>query len=106
MEAADADPIATPERVGDRYRVLRSLGRGGMAAVYEGVDETTGKHVAIKRVHAHRVFADDHVSRLFEQEFHTLTQLAHPRVVEVYDYQRLDDGAFYTMELLDGGDLV
>jgi len=38
-------------------------------------------------------------------EFHTLAQLAHPRVVAVYDYQKLAEGAVYSMELLDGDDL-
>jgi tetratricopeptide (TPR) repeat protein len=42
---------------------------------------------------------------LFRQEFHTLVQLSHPNVVAVYDYG-VDAGApYYTMELLDGGDL-
>ena len=40
---------------------------------------------------------------LFEREFHTLSQLAHPRVVSVFDYG-VDEGTpYYTMELLDGG---
>jgi eukaryotic-like serine/threonine-protein kinase len=34
-----------------------------------------------------------------------LAQLAHPRIVEVYDYGIDDVGPYYTMELLDGGDL-
>jgi Protein kinase domain/AAA ATPase domain len=94
-----------PSQIGDRYRVVRTLGHGGMASVYECVDEATGKHLAIKQLHAHRAGGDGHIARLFELEFHTLTQLAHPRVVSVYDYQKRADGAFYTMELLDGDDL-
>ena len=42
---------------------------------------------------------------LFEREYHTLAQLAHPRIIEVYDYGIDDAGPYYTMELLDGGDL-
>ncbi|HKP62758.1 MAG TPA: protein kinase [Polyangiales bacterium] len=94
-----------PERIGQRYRVVRLLGRGGMASVYEVIDEVTGKHLAVKQLHAHRAAADGHLARLFEREFHTLTQLAHPRVVAVYDYQNQSEGACYSMELLDGGDL-
>ena len=42
---------------------------------------------------------------LFEREFHTLSELAHPRIVEVYDYGVDGEGAYYTMELLGGNDL-
>ena len=42
---------------------------------------------------------------LFEREFHALAQLSHPRVIEVYDYGVDETGPYYTMELLDGGDL-
>jgi len=42
---------------------------------------------------------------LFEREFHLLAQLSHPRVIEVYDYGIEDGRPYYTMELLDGGDL-
>ena len=45
--------------------------------------------------------------RLFEQEFLTLQELSHPRVVKAYDFRREEaGGAFYTMEWLDGGDLL
>jgi len=91
--------------IGERYRLVRKLGWGGMATVYEAVDEATGRRVAVKQLHSHRATGDGQMARLFEMEFHTLTQLIHPRVVAVYDYQALPEGAFYTMELLDGGDL-
>jgi hypothetical protein len=101
MTAKAEQPADLPERIGQRYRVVRALGRGGMASVYEAIDEVTGKRLAVKQLHA----SDAHLARLFELEFHTLTQLAHPRVVAVYDYHNHGDGACYSMELLDGGDL-
>jgi hypothetical protein len=105
MSANVDDRAELPERIGQRYRVVRELGRGGMASVYEVLEEATGKRLAVKQLHAHRTAEDEHLVRLFELEFHTLTQLAHPRVVAVYDYQKHNDGASYSMELLDGGDL-
>jgi tetratricopeptide (TPR) repeat protein len=95
-----------PIRVAQRYEVLRPLGRGGMALVYEVRDVVSGRKIALKRL---LVQADEQKARrateLFEREYHTLCQLAHPRIVTVYDYA-LDDGTpYYTMELLDGGDL-
>ncbi len=103
--ALNEPPAALPERIGPRYRVLGELGRGGMASVYEVLEEATGRRLAVKQLHAHRALEDSHLARLFELEFHTLTQLAHPRVVAVFDYQGLSEGACYSMELLDGGDL-
>src|SRR5262249_28078912 len=45
------------------------------------------------------------IVELFEREYHTLAQLAHPHIVRVYDYGIDTEGPFYTMELVDGGDL-
>jgi tetratricopeptide (TPR) repeat protein len=105
MAAIEADKSALPAMIGERYRVVRLVGRGGMALVYEAVDEATGKHLAVKQFSPRHGVGDGQMARLFASEFHTLTQLAHPRVVAVYDYQTAPEGAFYTMELLDGGDL-
>jgi serine/threonine protein kinase len=45
------------------------------------------------------------LTALFQREYHTLAQLAHPRIIEVYDYGLDAAGPFYTMELLEGRDL-
>ena len=42
---------------------------------------------------------------LFEREYHTLAQLVHPRIVRVFDFGLAAEGAYYAMELLEGGDL-
>jgi serine/threonine-protein kinase len=91
-------------RIADRYVVQETIGRGGTAIVYRVVDESSGRALALKRLSV----VDDGrkgFGALFEREFHTLAQLSHPSVIEVYDYG-LDGGVpYYTMELLDGGDL-
>ncbi len=92
--------------IANRYRVQRTLGQGGMAVVYQVLDATTGEQLALKRLTARGdEEKQEQISALFECEFHTLAQLAHPRVIEVYDYGRDDEGPYYTMELLEGGDL-
>jgi tRNA A-37 threonylcarbamoyl transferase component Bud32/tetratricopeptide (TPR) repeat protein len=91
--------------IAGRYRVLQLLGRGGMAVVYKACDERSGKEVAIKRVTARDALRHRKQASLLEREYHTLVQLAHPRVIEVYDYGVDDRGPYYTMELLDGGGL-
>ena len=89
-----------------RYERIALLGKGGMAAVYEVRDRRTGRHVAMKRL-LPQEDAERRVKtrRLFEREYQTLSQLAHPRIVSVHDYSVDEAGAYYTMELLSGGDL-
>ena len=94
------------ELIGGRYQRLSLAGEGGVATVYRVQDTVTGGTVALKRLKV-----DDDPGRaktvlqLFEREYHTLSQLSHPRIVEVYAYHVDPQGAFYTMELLDGGNL-
>jgi hypothetical protein len=104
-------PIAIPSvaplrQTGERYELTRAIGRGGVAYVYEATEIATGRRLALKRLHTQ---SDPHKQRrneqLFEREYHALSQLAHPRIVEVYDFGIDEAGPFYTMELLDGGDL-
>jgi tetratricopeptide (TPR) repeat protein len=92
--------------IGARYEVAALLGRGGMATVYRVTDRTTQRSMALKQLSM-----PDDLSRrkemvaLFEREFHALAELSHPRVIEVYDYGVDETAPYYTMELLDGGDL-
>jgi hypothetical protein len=92
-----------------RYELVEPLGQGGTAIVHRARDLATGKDVALKQLR----FSEDctpnnrkRATELFEREFHVLSQLTHPNVIAVYDYGIDDDGPYYTMELLDGGDLA
>ena len=96
----------TRPRLG-RYEVCEELGRGGMAVVYRVLDPVSGRQLAAKQLLAQRnahLFGES--CTRFEREFHTLSGLSHPRIIEVHDYTLDAAGPFYTMELLDGGDLV
>jgi hypothetical protein len=91
--------------ISGRYRIEASLGQGGTGSVYRVRDERDGRTLALKLL---RATAGDNQALLFsqfEREYHTLAQLAHPRIIEVYDYDVEGRTAFYTMELLDGQDL-
>jgi hypothetical protein len=88
--------------VGGRYRLDTQLGVGGTAVVHRAFDLSNGQLVALKRLHAGR---REDIVRHFEREYLTLRNLEHPRIVAAYDYGIDDEGPFYTMELLDGGDL-
>ncbi len=104
MYAAEEQNEAPDEGrlIGSRYRVLETLGQGGMGAVYRAEDLTTGRFVALKTM------SRDHDGRgelRFRREFHTLARLEHPRIVDAYDFGIDDATPFYTMELIEGADL-
>lgn len=86
----------------DRYQVEALLGQGGMGAVYAAFDPVMKRRVALKRLSGE---ARPHVMALFEREYQTLASLKHPRIVEVFEFGRASEGAYYTMELLEGADL-
>jgi hypothetical protein len=91
--------------IGGQYIVEGLLGEGGMGAVYKVRHATSGQLLAAKRLvlTGQRSAASERL--LFEREYFWLSQLAHPRIVEVHDFGVDEDGAYYTMELLDGEDL-
>ena len=74
-----------------------------MGVVYRVRDEATGELLALKMLET----LDARAKRLFEREYHTLASLKHPRVIAVCDFGIASDGRrFYTMELLEGADLL
>jgi hypothetical protein len=92
--------------IANRYQVERLLGRGGMANVYLVIDTSTGRRLALKQLSVKdSTDKSTRVKKLFRREYHTLSHLSHPRVIAVYDYGVDPAGEYYTMELLDGGDV-
>ena len=102
-EGRDLDPVGA--LIANRYRVEQTLGRGGMAVVYRVLDQRTGKQLALKRCMARDPRKRMRYEALLEREYHTLAQLAHPRIIAVHDYGVDRSGPYYTMELLDSSDL-
>jgi tetratricopeptide (TPR) repeat protein len=76
-----------------------------MGAVYLVRDQRSGQKLALKRGWSSDKRKSQRRGALLEREYHTLAQLAHPRIIEVYEYGVDDDGPYYTMELLHGSDL-
>jgi predicted Ser/Thr protein kinase len=91
--------------IAGRYTVDHALGKGGMGTVYAVRDAATGERLALKFLQREAARENGPAAALFQREYHTLSQLRHPRVIQVYDYGVDGGRPFFTMEMLDGSDL-
>lgn len=91
-----------------RYRIVRLIGRGMTASVYQARDDVLGRDVALKLFPAHLVGSDE--LRRYRAEIELLATFNHPSLVTLYDAgtdMRLSDEprTFLVMELIEGTDL-
>ena len=87
--------------VGGKYRVDHLLGEGGMAAVWAGTNERTGKRVALKVI-LRSLATTREAQGLFQSEALAASRVNHPNVVTVFDIIEHEGMACIVMELLDG----
>src|SRR4051795_12701147 len=89
-----------------RYRLLATLGKGGMGAVYRAEDARLHREVAIKVLDpANGLLRADLVER-FRGEAAHIASLRHPYILEIYDFDEEDDGLlFLVMPYIAGGTL-
>ncbi|HEY6068721.1 MAG TPA: serine/threonine-protein kinase [Gaiellaceae bacterium] len=95
----------TTTLAGGRYRVERTLGRGGMAVVYLAVDEELGRPVALK-VLSGGLDADDSFRARFRREARIAARLSHPNIVRIYDVGEGDGTLYIVMEHVPGRTLA
>ena len=88
-----------------RYRILKSIGRGGMADVYLANDLILdNESVAIKVLRTNYQTDQVAVAR-FQREARAMTELSHPNIVAIRDIGEEDGQQFLVMEYVDGSDL-
>ncbi|MCL4225668.1 MAG: AAA family ATPase [Myxococcales bacterium] len=85
-----------------RFEVARRLGAGGMGIVYRAIDRTTGAAVALKTLRA----LDGEALFRFKREFRALRDIHHPNLVTLGELHEADGRWFFTMELVEGDDLL
>ncbi|HQR79557.1 MAG TPA: Stk1 family PASTA domain-containing Ser/Thr kinase [Actinomycetota bacterium] len=101
--------MTTGRRLGERYELGETLGRGGMAEVFEGRDLRLNRRVAVKVLRP-ELAADPAFQSRFRREAQSAASLNDPNIVAVYDTGEdvLDDGAehamvpYIVMEYVDG----
>ncbi len=95
-----SEPEAKPTLLAGRYQLREPVGEGGMAVVWRAFDTILKRDVALKVLHEYVPPTD---RQRFRREIRTLSRLAHPNIIGIYDLGEEDGRAFFTMELLTGG---
>jgi serine/threonine-protein kinase len=110
--AADVTPPTNPDDrwVGatlcdGKYRVYRIVADGGMGRVYQALDLTQPRTVALKILHQD-VASDGVALERFKREFSLSSSLGHEHIVEVFAFERTEDESYaLVMEYLEGEEL-
>jgi TolB-like protein len=87
-----------------RYKIEEQIGAGGMGVVYRAHDERLGRDVALK-VLPTGALVDEVARKRFRKEALTLSQLNHPSIATIYDFDSADGIEFLVMELIPGESL-
>ena len=102
LEVDQHDPLLGAT-IDHRFKVERLLGQGGMGAVYEGVQLSVGRKVAIKVLRTELLDREIALER-FYRESKIISELSHPNIVRLIDFgqDRERDLLYLVMELVDG----
>lgn len=88
-------------------RVIELIGRGGMGAVYRGVQTNLERPVAIKILPPELAGPDSDFAERFQREAKSMARLTHPNIVSIFDAGETESGFLYlVMELVDGTDVA
>jgi len=89
-----------PERLDD-YRIVREIGRGGMGVVYEAIQESLGRRVALK-VLPRQFRVNDAQAQRFQRESRAAARLNHPNIVPIFGVGETDGIHYYAMQFIRG----
>lgn len=103
-EHAERIRLRLQESVGDAYRLLELLGRGGMGIVFRAHETALDREVALKVLALDPILSPEAFAR-FEREAKLAARLDHPHIVPIFAVGQRNTVAFYTMRLVRGGTL-
>lgn len=94
-----------PQRIADRYEVVRAIGRGGMGTVWLARDSVLGRNVAVKQIGGLPGEPANETQRAM-REARSAAALNHPNAVAVYDVVDHDGRPWLVMEYVEGETLA
>ena len=97
------DRQPAPAQIGE-FQIIRELGRGGMGCVYEAVQSSLDRRVALKVLNIRGELKDQFFAR-FQVEAHAAANLHHTNIVPVFQVGESDGHVFYAMQLIEGNSL-
>src|SRR5947207_9755923 len=86
-----------------KYNIVREIGRGGFARVYEAFDATVNRRVAVKVLSS--IGTDPDMFTRFRNEASAAGNLRHKNIITIYEYGEHEGAPFIAMEYLEGEDL-
>ena len=89
-----------PERLGD-FELIRQIGRGGMGVVFEAVQKSLGRRVALKVLPSTLLSSSEQLRR-FEQEARTAASLHHTNIVPIFGVGQDQGFHYFVMQRIDG----
>jgi len=104
-EAPDALITSLRQAMGNRYRIIRRLGAGGMADVYAAEHEQLGRPLAVKVMHTH-LARDAEMRERFRREAEAASRLVHPLICTPIDYGEVGEVVYLVLPFLGGGCLA
>src|SRR5512143_1326249 len=88
-----------------RYTIRAEIGRGGFATVYQALDTSLNRDVALKVLHP-QLLADRSFVERFRREARTLAALRHAHIITIYEVSEAEGRLFIAMELSHGSSLA
>ncbi|MEJ6950880.1 Stk1 family PASTA domain-containing Ser/Thr kinase [Natronospora cellulosivora (SeqCode)] len=85
----------------ERYEILKELGKGGMAIVFEAQDLLLDRKVALKMLR-HEYLNDKDFVKRFRHEAKAVARLAHPNIINIFDIGQKGEYQYLVMEYIEG----